>query len=168
MHDDNFTPAARLDGLVFRVAWPAHKEQCKASASGRTGAGTGSTEGSPQTLPSDAPPRDSPSAPAAAGAGGASSRSMQAALEDVLAESAAGNANRLESLFETSVLSFLRGDYRGATTQVSRNEPFDTQEHEWRPSSAVSAELTKVLQDYDNDRLELILQPNQYNVSRRS
>ena len=43
---------------------------------------------------------------------------LNQALERVLEESATGSADWLESLFETSVLMFPRGDYRGAITQV--------------------------------------------------
>ena len=95
-------------------AWPAHKDQCKASA-----AGGAEAAGSNPSASADAQRNTSTEAAsetaAEAEAGGTS---MQAALEEVLAESAAGNANRLESLFETSVLSFLRGNYRDAITQV--------------------------------------------------
>lgn len=102
-------------------AWPAHKDQCKASAAGggTEAAGSNPSASSDDLRNTSTEVESSETAAAAAEVGGGtSSGSMQAALEEVLAESAAGNANRLESLFETSVLSFLRGNYRDAITQV--------------------------------------------------
>ena len=121
-------------------AWPAHKDTCKAVGGGSGGVGT-SPGGNHATAKSPTPsagsaaatgrddkgaaaaPSETTGAAAAEGGDGsaaaaAAAPSMQEALEQVLSDSAAGNTDRLESLFETSVLLFLRADYRGAISQV--------------------------------------------------
>lgn len=45
---------------------------------------------------------------------------IEESLATVLEESAAQKTDKLESLFETSVMLFLRGDYRGAIEQLLR------------------------------------------------
>ena len=99
-----------------KKAWPSHREACKAPA------GTASSSASPSGKPAASASPSTAASPASAAAvhtqGG-----LNQALEKVLEESAAGNTDKLESLFETSVLMFLRGDYRGAITQV-RERPF--------------------------------------------
>ena len=98
-----------------KKAWPSHKETCKAPAAGGPAQSPdgkivpSDTAGSSQGTTGAAAPAP-PHTPGPQG--------LNQALERVLEESAAGSTDRLESLFETSVLMFLRGDYRGAITQV--------------------------------------------------
>ena len=96
-------------------AWPAHKESCKASSGGAAGASPATSPDGKAAAETAGSSKPTVEVPAVTIHGGPS---MQEALQNVLAEAAAGNTDRLESLFETSVLSFLRGDYRGAITQV--------------------------------------------------
>ncbi|GAX73840.1 hypothetical protein CEUSTIGMA_g1290.t1 [Chlamydomonas eustigma] len=87
-------------------AWPKHKDSCK-SISAKPATPEGKEEA----------PASAVSRPVQNGQT-AGPQSVQEALAHVLEESAAGKSDKLESMFETSVMLFLRADYRGAITQL--------------------------------------------------
>lgn len=87
-----------------KQAWPEHKNICKAASKP---AAKGAVAKAPAAK---APAPEAPSTPQPASASPDGAQvSMQEALAQVLEESANGQEDKLEALFETSVMLFLRG-----------------------------------------------------------